>query len=148
MGPGRLLSSIFCLPARPLQGLISGRLETPFPLKSLPSRSLQHWKTYLNQDGAGSGTICHFCMIHCLQPPNYLISSLHRAFVVVQSLSCVRVFAIPWTTARQASLSITNSWGLLKCMSVKSVMPSNHLILCHPLLLPPSVFSQHQGLLQ
>ena len=46
----------------------------------------------------------------------------------------------PWTTAHQASLSITNSWSLLKLMSIESVMPSNHLILCHPLLLPPSVF--------
>ena len=46
----------------------------------------------------------------------------------------------PWTAAHQASLSITNSWGLLKLMSIQSVMPSNHLILCHPLLLPPSVF--------
>ena len=46
----------------------------------------------------------------------------------------------PWTAAHQASLSITNSWSLLKLMSIKSVMPSNHLILCHPLLLPPSIF--------
>ena len=46
----------------------------------------------------------------------------------------------PWTTARQASLSITSSWSLLKLMSTESVMPSNHLILCHPLLLPPSIF--------
>ena len=46
----------------------------------------------------------------------------------------------PWTAARQASLSITNSWNLLKLMSIESVMPSNHLILCHPLLLPPSIF--------
>ena len=46
----------------------------------------------------------------------------------------------PWTAARQASLSITNSQSLLKLMSIKSVMPSNHLILCHPLLLPPSIF--------
>ena len=46
----------------------------------------------------------------------------------------------PWTTAHQASLSITNSWSLLKLMSIESVMPSNHLILCHPLLLPPSIF--------
>ena len=46
----------------------------------------------------------------------------------------------PWTAARQASLSITNSWSLLKLMSIESVMPSNHLILCHPLLLPPSIF--------
>ena len=46
----------------------------------------------------------------------------------------------PWTTARQASLSITNSWTMLKLMSIESVMPSNHLILCHPLFLPPSIF--------
>ena len=46
----------------------------------------------------------------------------------------------PWSVAHQASLSITNSWSLLKLMSIESVMPSNHLILCHPLLLPPSVF--------
>ena len=47
----------------------------------------------------------------------------------------------PWTAAHQASLSITNSWSLLKLMSIESVMPSNHLILCHPLLLLPSIFS-------
>ena len=46
----------------------------------------------------------------------------------------------PWTAARQASLSITNSWSLLKLTSIESLMPSNHLILCHPLLLPPSIF--------
>ena len=65
---------------------------------------------------------------HCLQ-----VSS-------VQSLSHVRLFAIPWTAARQASLSITNSWSLLKFMSIESVMPSSHLILCHPRLLLPSIF--------
>ena len=65
-------------------------------------------------------------------------SQLH--FSSVQSLSRVRLFATPWTTARQASLSITNSQNLLKLMSIESVMPSNHLILCHPLLLSPSVF--------
>ena len=57
----------------------------------------------------------------------------------VQSLSRVRLFATPWTAARQASLTITYSWNLLKLMSIESVMPSNHLILCCPLLLP-SVF--------
>jgi len=56
-----------------------------------------------------------------------------------QSLSRVQLFATPWTAARQASLSITNSWSLLKLMSIESVMPSNHLILCHPLL-APSIF--------
>ena len=58
----------------------------------------------------------------------------------VQLPSHVQLFAIPWTTAQQASLSITNSWSLLKRMSVESVMPSNHLIHCRPLLLLPSVF--------
>ena len=57
----------------------------------------------------------------------------------VQLLSRVRLFATPWTAACQASLSITNSRSLLKLMSIESVMPSNHLILCHPLLLPPSI---------
>ena len=61
-------------------------------------------------------------------------------FSSVQSLSRVRLFLIPWTVAHQASLSITNSQSLLKLMSIKSVMPSNHLILCHPLLLLPSIF--------
>ena len=60
---------------------------------------------------------------------------------LVQLLSHVRFFATPWAAARQASLSITNSRSLLKLMSIESVMPSNHLILCHPLLLPPSIFS-------
>ena len=58
----------------------------------------------------------------------------------VQSLSCVQLFAAPWTVARQDSLSITNSPSLLKFMSIESGMPSNHLILCCPLLLPPSIF--------
>ena len=58
----------------------------------------------------------------------------------VQSLSRVRLFATPWTAARQASLSITNSQSLHKLMSIESVMPTNHLILCHPLLPPPSIF--------
>ena len=61
-------------------------------------------------------------------------------FSSVQSLSCVRLFATPWTAASQASLFITNSWSLPKLMSIESVMPSNHLILCHPLLLCPQSF--------
>ena len=58
----------------------------------------------------------------------------------VQLLSCVQLVATPWTAACQASLSITNSQSLLKLMSVELVMPSNHLIICHPLLLLPSIF--------
>ena len=71
-----------------------------------------------------------------------LCSSLPFSFIFssVQSLSRVRLFATPWTAAPQASLSITNSWSLLKLMSVESVIPSNHLILYCPLLLLPSVF--------
>ena len=60
-------------------------------------------------------------------------------FSSVQSLSQVQLFATPWTAACQASLSVTNSQSLSKLMSIESV-PSNHLILCHPLLLPPSIF--------
>ena len=61
-------------------------------------------------------------------------------FSSVQLLSHVRLFMTPWTAACQASLSISNSQSLLKLMSIESVMPSNHLILCHPLLLLPSIF--------
>ena len=67
----------------------------------------------------------------------------HHQFSSVQSLSHVRLFATPWTTARQASLSITNSWSWLRLTSIESVMPSSHRILCHPLLhlppIPPSI---------
>ena len=59
-----------------------------------------------------------------------------------QSLNHVQLFVTPWTAARQASLSITNSQSLLKLMSIELVMPSNHLILCHPLLLLPSIFTR------
>ena len=69
-----------------------------------------------------------FCLWICIQ------------FCSVQSLSCVWLFATAWTVAHQASLSITNSWSLLKLMSIELVMPSNYLTLCRPLLLLPSVF--------
>ena len=75
--------------------------------------------------------------------PVYVIrvaSLCYTVVLVVQLLSRVRLFAIPCTAACQASLSITNSWSLLKLMSIESVMPPNHLILCHPLLLLPSIF--------
>ena len=66
--------------------------------------------------------------------------SVFASFSSAQSLSCVWLFATPWTTACQASLSITNSWSSLRLMSIESVMLSNHLILCHPLLLLPLIF--------
>ena len=61
-------------------------------------------------------------------------------FSAVQLLSHVQLFATPWTAARHTFLSITNSWSLLKLMSIEMLIPSNHLTLCHPLLLPPSIF--------
>ena len=73
-------------------------------------------------------------MREILHPLNLLVDSVH-------SLSHVRLFVTPWTEALQASLSITNTQSLLKLMSIKSVIPPNHLILCHPLLLLTSIFS-------
>ena len=69
-----------------------------------------------------------------------MISYIEHPVAVVQSLRLVQLFATPWTAARQASLSFTISQSLLKLMPIESVMPSNHLILCRPLLLPPSIF--------
>ena len=74
-------------------------------------------------------------LLHLTQKTTFSTATLS-----VQSLSRVRLFVTRWTAAHQASLSITNSWSLLKIMSLELVMPSNHLILCHLLLLPPSVF--------
>ena len=80
-------------------------------------------------------------LVATLEKSNFRVySNLYFAFSSVQLLSRVQLFATPWTGACQASLSITNSWILLKLMSVESVMPSNHLILCRPLLLLPSIF--------
>ena len=83
----------------------------------------------------GTGNHCNHKGLGCYCPQSQLLQ-----FSSVQLLSPVGLFATPWTAARQASLSITNSWSLLKPMSIESVMPSNHLILCRPLLLLPSVF--------
>ena len=82
-----------------------------------------------------------------------VLSSVELFFLkcLVQSLSRVRLFVTPWTAVQQASLSITNTWGLLKLTSIESVMPSNHLLLCWPMLatFPPAFnLSQHQGLFQ
>ena len=77
-------------------------------------------------------------------PPNCDNQNVSREFLggftSDQLLSHVQLFATPWSAARQASLSITNSWSVLKLMSIESVMPSNHLVLCHPLLLPLTIF--------
>ena len=78
-----------------------------------------------------------FCIIFIFSLPPFYCGKIHISSV--QSLSCVQLFATPWTAARQVSLSITNSQSSLRLMSIESVMPSNHLILCCPLLLP-SIF--------
>ena len=70
----------------------------------------------------------------------FVCLSLETEFSSVQLLSCVCLLVTPCSAACQASLSLTNSWSLLKLMSITSVMPSNHLILCRPLLLLPSIF--------
>ena len=79
---------------------------------------------------------------HYMEKMERLVKNANKnviQFSSVQSLSQVRLFATPWIIAHQASLSITNSWSLLKLMSIESVMPSSHLILCRPLLLLPPI---------
>ena len=76
---------------------------------------------------------------------NFKRNLFHNLLTSVQFLGCVRLFVTPWTAACQASLSITNSQSLLKPISIASEIPSNHLILCHPLLLPPSIFPSIRG---
>ena len=82
-------------------------------------------------------TLHLFFILACFTSSSLLKCTL---LVVVQSLSHIRLFAIPWTAAHQASLSFTISQSLLKLVSIESVMPSNHLIPCCPLLLLPSIF--------
>ena len=99
--------------------------------------------------GNSTGVDCHFLLQrifptqgsnpglpHCRQT----LYRLSHQGSPIQSLSCVQLFAIPWTAACQASLSFTIPWNLPRLMSIESVMPSNHLILFQPLLLLPSIF--------
>ena len=84
--------------------------------------------------------ILHSCKCNCVTIWRGTVERSSEICQSVQLLSCVQLFTTPWTAARQASLSITNSRSLLKLMSIASVMPSNHLILCYILLLLPSIF--------
>ena len=84
-------------------------------------------------------TVTHLCVYRPPSPENPKFLS-RTQISSVQLFHRVQLFVTPWTAARQASLSITNSWSLLKLMFTESVMPSNHLILYSPLLLPPSIF--------
>ena len=91
---------------------------------------------YLSDSDIGAEILLFFL----LPRPNFYTIFFFKCLVVVQLLSGVRLFATQWTAARQTSLSFTISWSLLKLMSIKSVMPSNHLILCHSLILLSSIF--------
>ena len=113
-------------------------------------RGLSQWDQYKRQEEMRVGdlekAVSVFANVELEQlifPPLMAYDSwkyIHKHFSSVQSLSHVQLFVTPWTAACQASLSITNSQSLLKLMSIESVIPSNHLILCRPLLLPPSSF--------
>ena len=85
------------------------------------------------------------CMAEALCCPPEATTTLLISYHFSSVAQCVWLFATPWTAVHQASLSITNSQSLLKLMSIKLVMPSNHLILCRPLLLPPSIFLSIRG---
>ena len=90
------------------------------------------------------GALCvHWMCVHLSMSMCKHLGSVDLVCLLINTvkfLSHIRLFVTPWTAAQQASLSITKSWSLLKLMSIESVMPFNHLILCHPLLLPPSIF--------
>ena len=97
-----------------------------------------HWKSKIDILGIFWNFYNIVTEIACYHQGSHFI--LFSKIQSVQSLSRVQLFATPWTAALQAPLSIISSWSLLRLMSIKSVMPSNHLILCRPLLLPPSIF--------
>ena len=99
-----------------------------------------------NKKETGSHTITPFCLAY-LPMGNYPSASQERN-IVVQLLNHIWLFVAPWTEAPPTPLPFMISQSLLKLMSIESVMLSNHLIVCHPLLLLPSIFPQHQGLFQ
>ena len=112
--------------------------------ETVPDLPVGVWES---QVGCGSvaacctvgGTECSSSCMGSFEGGHHYLHYLHHNFSSVQSLSRVWLFATPWITARQASLSITNSWSSPKLMSIESVMPSSHLILCPPLLLLPPI---------
>ena len=122
---------------------VQGTLESPFQCHSSKASILYYSAFFVVQ-------LLHLCMTTgktialttwtFVSKVVSLIFNTLSQFSLVQSLNRVWLFAIPWTAACQASLSITNCWSLPKPMSIETVMPSNHLILCHPLLLLPSIF--------
>ena len=121
------------------------RRKEQWPHKRLIQACLGVCRSLLRRRGS-VGTCCRIggteCSSTCMGSFEWgchYLHYLHHSFSSVQSLSHVRLFATPWTTAHQASLSITSSHSPLKLTSIKSVMPSSHLILCRPLLLLPPI---------
>ena len=117
------------------------------PMDCSPPRLLCPW----NSPGKSTGVGCHFLLQGIFLTQGSNLGLLHCRILYqqsyqgspqssIQSLNHVWFFVTPWTAAGQASLSITNSQSLLKLISIESVMPSNHLILCRPRLLLPSIF--------
>ena len=114
--------------------LSSLRIPDPYVLLRDPGLLINLLRNWLSHYGSKK----IFSKLNVQADILVFISSVQ--FSSVQSLSRVRLFETPWTAARQASLSTTNSWSLLKLRSIESVMLSNHLILCRPLFLLPSIF--------
>ena len=154
----QILSSLFCterlIPRLMRPGCLQVHTATPVlppPGTTAPScldANAHSWHTVCkscrkhpsstkDHEGLAPGSSALAQSVQLLSQFSHLVSSVAQS---VQSLSHVWVFATPWTAAHQASLSITNSWSLLKFMSIKLVMPSKHLILCLPLLLLFSIF--------
>ena len=103
---------------------------------------VQHLELWIQPGWEGSlgENVYMVCMDESLCCSPETITALLIGYQSVQSLSLIQLFTTPWTSVCQASLSITNSWGLLKLVSIEWVLPSNYLVLCHPILLLPSVF--------
>ena len=130
-----LCNPLDCSPPRSsVHGILQARI-----LEWIAISFLQ--KSFLIQ-GSNPGHLHCRQILYCLshQGGPVIWDHLPNKVVVVQSLSSIQLFVIPWTAARQVSLSFTISRSLLKLLSIESVMSFNHLILCHPLLLLPSIF--------
>ena len=100
---------------------------------------IKSWRKLWENSQRNEPKFCSYFFLQTIPDPSSL-ASIQTRFSSVQSLSRVGLFVTPWTAALQASLSITNSWSLLKLMSIYSVMPFNHLILCCSLLFLLSIF--------
>ena len=118
--------------------ILAMRIEKEMSVKCLVQSNISFFLLVINSL-IFSFPKCDLFLIYIFN--NFLLTNDTIVFISsVQSPSCVQLFVSPWTPACQAFLSITNSWSLLKFMSIKSVMPSSHLILCCPLFLQPSIF--------